>query len=110
MRGNKGDQRLVLVIQNGGLDLSELRLEDIFNGLCLNAMPTHFKLRINSAEEVHAQRLDVDFAFVPSAVQAAELGVRDELLGGLLRQIAVSACNVHSPDTELSNLPVGQWL
>ena len=73
-------------------------------------MPTHFKLRVNSAEEVHALRLDVDFAFVPSAVKAAELRVRDELLGSMVRQIAVAACNVHSPDTELSNLPMGQWL
>ena len=63
-----------------------------------------------SAEEVHALRSDVDFAFVPGAVQAAELRVRDELLDGLLRQVAVPACNVHPTDTELSNLPVGQWL
>ena len=108
-RGNKGDQRLVLVIQNGGLDLTELRLEDILNGLCLNAMPAHFELRVDSAEEVHALRSDVDFAFVPGAVEAAELRMRDELLGGLLRQVAVPARNVHPTDTELSNLPVGQW-
>src|SRR5260370_32206924 len=110
MRGNKCDQRLVLVIQNGGLDLTELRLEDILNGLRLNAMPPHFELRVDSAEEVHALRSDVDFAFVPGAVQAAELRVRDELLDGLLRQVAVPACNVHPTDTELSNLPVRQWL
>ena len=73
-------------------------------------MPPHFKLRVDSAEEVHALRPDVDFAFVPSAVKAAELRVRDELLGSLFRQVAVPACNVHSPDAELSNLPMGQRL
>src|SRR5450631_104144 len=109
-RGNKGDQRLILVIQNGGLDLTELRLEDILNGLRLNALPAHFELRVDSAEEVHALRSDVDFAFVPGTVEAAELRVRDELLGGLLRQVAVPACNVHPTDTELSSLPMGQWL
>src|SRR5258708_19982710 len=73
-------------------------------------MSAHLELRVDSAEEVHALRSDVDFAFVPGAVQAAELRVRDELLDGLLRQVAVPACNVHPTDTELSNLPVGQWL
>src|SRR5271169_102655 len=73
-------------------------------------MPAHFELSVDSAEEVHALRLDVDFAFVPGAVEAAELRVSDELLGGLLRQVAVPACYVHPADTELSNLPVGQWL
>ena len=97
-RGDKGDERLVLVIQNSGLDLTELRLEDILNGLRLDAMPAHFELRVDSAEEVHALRSDVDLAFVPSAVQAAELRVRDELLGGLLRQVAVAARNVDPAD------------
>src|SRR6516225_11719631 len=73
-------------------------------------MPAHFELRVDSAQEVHALRLDVDFAFVPGAVKAAELRMLDEFLGGLLRQIAVPACNVHPTDTELANLPVGQWL
>ncbi len=107
--GNKGDQHLVLVIQNGSLDLTELGLEDILNGLRLDAMPAHLELRVDSTEEVHALGSDVDFAFIRSAVEAAELRVRDELLGGLLRQVSVPACDVHPTDTELSNLPVGQW-
>ena len=107
---DEGDQRLVLVVQNSGLDLTELRLEDILDGLRLNAMPAHFELRVDSTEEVHALRLNVDFAFVPGAVEATELRVRDELLGGLLRQVAVAACNVDAADTELSDLPVEQWL
>ncbi len=73
-------------------------------------MPAHFELRIDSAEEVHALRSDIDFTFVPGTVQAAELRVCDELLGCLLRQVAIPACNVHPTDTELSSFPVGQWL
>ena len=52
--------------------------------------------------------VDIDFASVPGAVEAAELGVDDERSGGLLRQIAVAACNMHPADAELSNLTVGQ--
>src|SRR6478752_3262512 len=40
----------------------------------------------------------------------AHFELRVELLDGLLRQVAVPACNVHPTDTEVSNLPVGQWL
>src|SRR6516162_4398614 len=69
-------------------------------------MAAQFELRLDSAEKVHALRLDVDFAFVPGAVEAAELRVRDELLGGLLRQVAVSARHLHPSDAELSDLPV----
>ena len=72
-------------------------------------MPAYLELRIDSAQEVHALCLDIDFAFVPGAVEAAELRVRDELLGGLLRKVSVAARNMHSADAELSNLPVGQW-
>jgi hypothetical protein len=68
--------------QNGGFDVAELGLEDVLNGLHLDAMPAHLELRVDSAEEVHALCLDVDFAFVPGAVEAAELRVRYELLGG----------------------------
>ena len=107
-RGDKGDERLVLVIQNSGLDLAELRLQDVLNGLRLDAMSAHFELRIDPAEEMHALRLNVDLAFVPGAVEAAELRVRDELLGGLLRQVAVAARNMHAADTELSDFPMGQ--
>jgi len=49
----KATSGLVLVIQNGGLDLTELRLEDILNGLRLNAMPAHFELRVDSAGGAH---------------------------------------------------------
>src|SRR6516164_11141471 len=106
---DEGDERLVLAVQNSGLDLTELHLKNVLNSLCLDAVPAHFELHVDSAEKVHALRLDVDFAFVPGAVEAAELRVRDELLGGLLRQVAVSARHVHPSDAELSNLPVGQW-
>src|ERR1700730_19325452 len=72
-------------------------------------MPTHFELRVNSAEEVHALSFNVDLAFVAGAVEATEQRVRNEFLGGLLRQVAVVARNVHPTDAELSNLSVGQW-
>ena len=108
-RGDEGDQLLVLVVQHSGLDLPELRLEDVLNGLYLDAVPAHLELRVDSAEEVHALRPDVDFAFIPGAEEAAEPRVRDELLGGLLRQIAVSPRNVYATDAKLADLPVGQW-
>ena len=107
-RGDEGDERLVLVVQHSGLDFTELRLEDILNGLCLDTVPAHFELRIDSAEEVHTLRADVDLAFVPGAVETAELRVGDELLGCLLRQVAVPARHVYSADAELTNLAVGQ--
>src|SRR5262245_30015154 len=72
-------------------------------------MPAYLELRVDPAEEVHALCLDIDFAFVPGAVEAAELRVRYELLGGLLRQVSVAARNVHPADAEFSNLPVRQW-
>ena len=34
-RGDEGDQLLVLVVQHRGLDLAELRLEDVFDRLGL---------------------------------------------------------------------------
>ncbi|MGB8070553.1 MAG: hypothetical protein WCF38_23155, partial [Pseudolabrys sp.] len=96
------------MIQNSSLDFTELGLEDILHGLRLNAMSAHFELRVDPAEEVHALRLNVDLALVPGAVEAAELRVRDELLGGLPRQVAVTPGNVDAADAELSNFPVGQ--
>ena len=72
-RHDKCNERLVLVIQNSGLDLAELGLQDILHGLSLNAMSAHFELRIDPAEEVHALRLNVDLALVPGTVEAAEL-------------------------------------
>ena len=108
-RGDEGNERLVLVVQNSGLDLAELRLEDVLDGLRLDAVPAHLELRVDSAEEVHTLRLDVDLALVSGAVEAAELRMGDELLGGLLRQVAVPARNVHPTDAELSNLAVRQW-
>src|SRR6187551_2665276 len=53
-RHDKCNEGLVLVIQNSGLDLAELGLQDILNGLSLNAMSAHFELRIDPAEELHA--------------------------------------------------------
>src|SRR6185436_14737016 len=79
------------------------------NGLCLDAVPAHFELRVDSAEEVYALRLDIDFAFIPRAVEAAEVRMRDEFFDRELRQVAVPARKVHATDAELSNLSVGQW-
>jgi hypothetical protein len=69
-------------------------------------VPAHFELRVDSAEEVYALRLNVDFAFIAGAVEAAELRMRDELFGRELRQVAVPARKVHATDAELSNLSV----
>ena len=108
-RGDEGDERVVLVRHNGGLDFTELRLEDVLDGLRLDAVAPNFELRVDSAEEVHPLRSDVDLAFVPGAVEAAELRMRDELLRGLFRQVAVPARKVHASDAELSDLSVRQW-
>ena len=105
-RRDEGDKRLVLIVYNSGLDLAELRLENVLNGLCLDAMPAHFELRVDSAEQVYALCLNVDFAFIAGAVEAAELRMRDEFFGRELRQVAVPARDVHPSDTELSNLSV----
>jgi hypothetical protein len=59
---------------------------------------------------MHAMCLDVYFAFVPGSVQAAKPGVSDEFLSGLFRQIAVTACNVYSANTKLTNFPMWQWV
>ena len=67
-------------------------------------------LRVDPAEEVHALRLNVDLALVPGAVEAAELRVRDELLGGLPRQVAVTPGNVDAADAELPLSPWGSGL
>ena len=69
-------------------------------------MAAHLELRIDPAEDVHALCPDVDLAFVACSVEAAELGMRDELLRGLLRQVAVAARKVHPGDAELTDLPV----
>jgi hypothetical protein len=105
-RHDEGDERLVLVVYNSGVDLAELRLENALNGLHFNAMPPHFELRVEAAKEVYALCLNVDFAFIAGAVEAAKLGMRDELFGCELRQVAVSAREVPASDTELSNLSV----
>ena len=75
-RGDESDERLVLVVYDSGLDLSELRLENVLNGLCFDAVPADLELRVDSAEKVHALGLDVDFALVSGAVETAELRVR----------------------------------
>src|SRR5581483_3065495 len=63
---------------------------------------------IDPTEEMHALRFDVDFALVPGAVEAAELRMRDELAGCVLRQVPVAARDVHATDAELALLSVGQ--
>jgi len=107
-RGDEGNQLLVLVVQHSRLDLLELRLEDVLYRLGLDAVPPYLELRVDSAEEVHTLRPDVDPAFVPGAVETPEPRVRDELLSGLLRQVAVAARNVNPTNAKLSDLPVGQ--
>src|SRR5262245_39764047 len=72
-------------------------------------MPAYFELRVDTAEEVDALGVNIDFAFVAGAVEAAEPGVRDEFLCRLLRQIAVPTRDVYPTDAEFSHLPVGQW-
>ena len=52
---------------------------------------------------------DVDFAFVAGSVEAAKPRVGNETPGGLLRQVSVTARNVHSTDAEFSDLPMGKW-
>jgi hypothetical protein len=68
----------------------------------------HFELRVDPTQEVHALRSNVDFAFVPGAVEAAELRMRNELLRGLLRQVAIAAREVDAADAKLSDLAVEQ--
>ena len=85
-RCDEGDKRLVLIVYNSGLDLAELRLKNALNGLCVDTVPAHFELRVEAAEEVHALCLNVDFAFIAGAVEAAELRMRDELFGRELKR------------------------
>ncbi len=59
-RGDEGDERLVLVVEHRGLDLAELRLEDVLDRLGLDAVPADLELRVDPAEEVHPLRSDVD--------------------------------------------------
>ena len=108
-RGDECNERLVLIVQDSSLDLAELTLEDVFDSLRLDAVATHLELRVNSAEEVNTPRLDVDLALVSRAVEAAELRMGDELLGGLLRLVAIPARDVHPTDAEFANLAMRQW-
>jgi hypothetical protein len=71
-------------------------------------VPAHFELRVDAAEKVYPLGVDINFASVAGSVEAAESGMGDERPGGLLRQIAVTARNMHPADAELSNLTVGQ--
>jgi len=77
--------------------------------LGLDAVSAHFELRVDPTEEVDSLRSNVDFAFVSGAVEASELRMLDELLSGLLRQVAIPARYVHTTNAELSNLSVWQW-
>ena len=107
-RNDEGDQLLVLVIQHSRLDRGELCLKEVLDRLGLDAVPPHLELGVDSAEEIHTLRPAIDPAPVAGAVETPEPRVRDELLRGLLWQVAVAARNVDSPDAELSDLPVGQ--
>ena len=96
--GDECDQFLVLVVEHSRLDLPELGLEDILDGLNLDAVPAHFQLRVEAPEEVHLPRHGVDPALVPGAVEPAELRVRDEFFSRLLRQVAVAARHLDAAD------------
>jgi len=72
-------------------------------------VPAHFELRIDPAEKMHPLLLNIDPAFVTGTIEAAKLWVSDELLGGLLRQIAVTTRHVDTADTEFSNLSMREW-
>ena len=50
-RGDESDERLVLVVYDSGLDLSELRLENVLNGLCFDAVPADLELRVDFDRE-----------------------------------------------------------
>jgi hypothetical protein len=56
-------------------------MEHVLNGLYLDAMPAHLELRVDSAQEVHTLRPDIDPTHIPGAEEAAEPRVCDELLG-----------------------------
>ena len=107
-RDDEGDECIVLGVDDGGLDLGELRLEEVLDRLGLDAVATHLELRVDPAEEVHTLHPDVDPATIAGPVEAAESGVGDELLGGQLREVAVPARDLHTADAELPHLPVGQ--
>src|SRR5262249_39891846 len=102
------NERLVLIVQDSGLDLAELALEDVFDRLRLDAVPAHLELRVDPAQEVNAPRLDVDFALVSGAVEAAELRMRDKLPCSLPRLVAISARNMHSANAEFSDITMRQ--
>ena len=67
------------------------------------------ELRVDPTEKVHALRSNIDFAFVPCAVEAAELRVHDELLRGLCGQVAITAREVDAADAKFSDLTMEQW-
>ena len=107
-RDDEGDECIVLGVDDGGLDLAELRLEDVLDRLRLDAVPAHLELRVDPAEEVHALRPDLDPTAITGPVESAEPGVGDELLGGHLGEVAIPARDVNAADAELPHLPVGQ--
>ena len=70
---------------DSGFDFIDLRLQDVLNGLHLNTMSPHLELCIDATEEMYTLRADIDLTSIAGAVEPAELRVRDELLGSLLR-------------------------
>jgi hypothetical protein len=97
-RGDEGNESLVLVVQYGGLDLFELRLKNVLNGLYST------RCRRTATESVRAG-FGCRFLFV-SGRETAELRCVMNF-SVFLRQVAVPACNVHPTDTKLTNLSVG---
>ena len=91
------------------LDLAELGLKNVLDGLCLDSVPSHFQLCVDTAKKMHALRLNIDFAFVPRAVEAAELRMCNEFLSGLFREVAVASRDVHPANAKLALLAMGQW-
>ncbi|GAJ01672.1 unnamed protein product, partial [marine sediment metagenome] len=61
-----------MIVQRGGFNLAELRLEDVFYGLHLDAVAAHLELRVGAAEEMDPLCAGIDPAFIPGPIEAAE--------------------------------------
>jgi len=88
------------------VDLAELSLQHVLDRLHLDPVPAHFKLRVDSAQEMHALRLDIDPASVARAVKAAETRMVYELPRGPFRQMPIVAPQVPAANSNLPPFPI----